>query len=126
MRDLSELMLALFQGALAKPAGEYKDWAFGELCRLIPFDSAHWASGARVESKPRVHSMHRHRLSPDFPASWMRHQHEDGLIRHLMDPATRQLNLICLDRSDPGSGFDDAARERKELFFPHLIEGAEQ
>ena len=163
MRELSEFMLALFQGALEKPVEEFKDWAFGELRRIIPFDTALWATGAWIDGRPLVHRMHLHRLLPEFSVSWMRHQHEDRLMRDLTEqtnntfninvqreyggkaiyaehckphgmehmlataathPATRLLNVICLYRADPAKPFDDEARQRKELLFPHLIETA--
>lgn len=93
MRELSELMLALFQGALDKTVEQYKDWALGEVCRVIPFDSALWAAGAWIDGRPQTHSMHLHRMSPDFPQSWMRHQHEDRLIRDLTEQTNNTFNI---------------------------------
>jgi DNA-binding CsgD family transcriptional regulator len=93
MRGLSEMMLVLFQGALEKTVGDFKEWAFGELHQLISFDAAMWATGAWVDGRPLVHQIHGYHLSTEFSLSWMRHLHEDRLIRNLTEQTTHTFNI---------------------------------
>lgn len=94
MKLFSKLLLSLHQGALEKPAGDFKNWALHESKSLIPFDSCVWGTGSWIAGQqPTVHSVHLHNLDAGFVANWMRYQHEDTLAAQIYSNMGQTFNV---------------------------------
>jgi DNA-binding CsgD family transcriptional regulator len=93
MKRLSSYLLKLSQGALEKPAYEFKDWALSETKKIIPFDACAWGNGSWVNDTPVIHNIHLHNLAENFIGSWMRFQHEDKLTREVTQHSNRTFNV---------------------------------
>ncbi len=46
LEGLSRFLLDMYRASREIPHAGFKDWVFGHLDRLIPFDSAWWGSGS--------------------------------------------------------------------------------
>lgn len=93
MRQLSEFLLRLAQGAMEKPVGEFRDWALAEASVLVPFDSCVWLMGSWIDGQPVAHTVHLHKQEDGFVESWMRFQHEDRLMRDVTAHSNISFNV---------------------------------
>lgn len=93
MQKLSRYLLKLSQGAVEKPAYEFKDWALNETKSLISFDSCAWGKGSWVNDTPMIHTIHLHNLAGNFIESWMRFQDEDKMMREVTQNINTTFNV---------------------------------
>ncbi len=92
MEKLSQYLLKLSKGAIAKHPNEFQDLALSEAKDIIQFDSCVWGNGNWVNDTPVVHNVHLYNLKGNFIESWMRFQHEDKLIREATKNNNRTIN----------------------------------
>jgi len=85
MQTITSLARDLMRLARTTPINQFQDQALARLHRLIPFDSALWATGTMQDEVPHTHDMHLYRLPDSMVEHYQQIQPQDVLLARLIE-----------------------------------------
>lgn len=97
--NLSHLMLAVYQMALASPIGEFEEQLFLLLHEHIAFDSAWLGKSTMLAPGPQMHNSYLHHLSSDYVADWEKVKAYDPIVPKVIKNPQKAVSMSIAEES---------------------------